>query len=107
MPDTSYTCTCTHFCKGYKTGLSRATYYRHAPYRGHGTSQSGNTFSASFQTFLDNSANVSGNGRDTSEDRGQVIRTDEIASDEIDEMGQFENPLAHSGWQVRLGVQCP
>jgi hypothetical protein len=43
----TYTCTCTRFCKGYKTGLSRATFYRHAPYR-----PSPPEFSASFQAFL-------------------------------------------------------
>jgi hypothetical protein len=85
----TYTCTCAHFCKGYKTGLSRATYYRHAPYR---DSPQSSTFSASFQTFLDNSAHVSGGGRDTShasedseEDRGsQAVGTSE--------MEYFENP---------------
>ena len=48
----TYTCTCTHFCGGYKTGLSRATYYRHAPYRDAPQS----SFSPSFQNFLDSSA---------------------------------------------------
>jgi hypothetical protein len=47
----TYTCTCTRFCKGYKTGLSHATFYRHAPY--HDAPQPG--FSASFQAFLHNS----------------------------------------------------
>jgi hypothetical protein len=47
----TYTCTCTRFCKGYKTGLSRATYYRHAQFR-HGPPE----FSASFQAFLQNSS---------------------------------------------------
>lgn len=47
----TFTCTCTRFCKGYKTGLSRATYYRHAPYR-----DSLPEFSASFQAFLQNSS---------------------------------------------------
>jgi hypothetical protein len=48
----TYTCTCTHFCGGYKTGLSKATYYRHAPYR----AAPQPSFSPSFQNFLDNSA---------------------------------------------------
>jgi hypothetical protein len=48
----TYTCTCTRFCRGYKTGLSRATFYRHAPYRD--APQPG--FSASFQAFLNNSS---------------------------------------------------
>jgi hypothetical protein len=52
----TYTCTCTHFCGGYKTGLSRATFYRHAPYRD--TAQP--SFSSSFQDFLDKSAGESG-----------------------------------------------
>jgi hypothetical protein len=56
----TYTCTCTHFCGGYKTGLSRATYYRHSPYRDAAQPTSG--FSTSFQNFLDNSAGGSGSG---------------------------------------------
>jgi hypothetical protein len=48
----TYTCTCTHFCKGYKTGLSCATFYQHAPYCD--APQPG--FSASFQAFLNNSS---------------------------------------------------
>jgi hypothetical protein len=48
----TYTCTCTRFCKGYKTGLSRATFYRHAPYRPYRPPE----FSASFQAFLHNSS---------------------------------------------------
>ena len=44
----TYTCTCTRFCKGFKTGLSRATYYRHASFRP-------SEFSASFQAFLHDS----------------------------------------------------
>jgi hypothetical protein len=50
VPNT-YTCTCTRFCKGYKTGLSRATFYRHAPYR-----TSPPEYSASFQAFLHDSS---------------------------------------------------
>jgi hypothetical protein len=57
----TYTCTCTHFCGGYKTGLSRATYYRHSPYRD--TAQPTSSFSTSFQSFLDNSAGNSGSGQ--------------------------------------------
>lgn len=53
----SYTCTCTHFCGGYKTGLSRATYYRHAAYRD--AAQPTSSFSSSFQSFLDDSAGSS------------------------------------------------
>jgi hypothetical protein len=49
----TYTCTCTRFCKGYKTGLSRATYYRHAPYRPP-------EYSAAFQAFLHNSTSSPG-----------------------------------------------
>lgn len=49
MPGNTYTCTCTRFCKGYKTGLSRAMYYRHAPFRPP-------KFSASFQNFLQDSS---------------------------------------------------
>jgi hypothetical protein len=50
----TYTCTCTHFCGGYKTGLSRATYYRHAPYRD--AARATSSFSSSFQSFLHDSA---------------------------------------------------
>ena len=50
----TYTCTCTCFCK---TGLSRATFYRHAPYRAPYPSHlDPPEFSASFQAFLDNSS---------------------------------------------------
>jgi hypothetical protein len=82
MPDT-YTCTCAHFCKGYKTGLSRATYYRHAPYRS--ASAQSSTFSSSFQTFLDNSANVSGSGRDTNHASQAIrpVRTDESENSQV------------------------
>jgi hypothetical protein len=63
----TYTCTCAHFCGGYKAGLSRATYYRHAPYR----DAPQPSFSPSFQNFLDNSAgsgaaNHSGTGQEES-----------------------------------------
>lgn len=58
----TYTCTCTHFCGGYKTGLSRATYYRHSPYRDAAQPQATSSFSTSFQNFLDNSASNSGSG---------------------------------------------
>lgn len=61
----TYTCTCTHFCGGYKPGLSRATYYRHSPYRDHDAAQpqATSSFSASFQNFLDKSAgNSNGSG---------------------------------------------
>jgi hypothetical protein len=54
----TYTCTCTHFCGGHKTGLSRATFYRHAPYRD--ASQPTSSFSLSFQNFLGNSAGNTG-----------------------------------------------
>ena len=47
----TYTCTCNHFCGGYKTGLSWATFYRHAPYR----DAAQPNFSSSFQDFLDKS----------------------------------------------------
>ena len=60
----TYTCTCTHFCGGYKTGLSRATYYRHSSYRD--TAQPTSSFSTSFQSFLDNSAGNSGLGNSES-----------------------------------------
>lgn len=56
----TYTCTCVHFCGGYKTGLSRATYYRHSPYRDASAAPSQPSFSTSFQNFLDNSAGDSG-----------------------------------------------
>jgi hypothetical protein len=58
----TYTCTCTHFCGGYKTGLSRATFYRHSPYRV-AAQPPPTSFSTSFQNFLDNSAGNSGSGR--------------------------------------------
>jgi hypothetical protein len=58
----TYTCTCTHFCGGYKTGLSRATYYRHSPYRDAQPQATTSSFSTSFQSFLDNSAGNSGSG---------------------------------------------
>jgi hypothetical protein len=57
----TYTCTCTHFRGGYKTGLSRATFYRHSPYRD--AAQPTGSFSTSFQNFLDDSAGDSGSGR--------------------------------------------
>lgn len=57
-----YTCTCTHFCGGYKTGLSRATYYRHSSYRDLDAAQP-SSFSTAFQSFLDESTSNSGSGR--------------------------------------------
>jgi hypothetical protein len=70
----TYTCTCTRFCGGHKTGLSRATFYRHAPYRD--ASKPTSSFSLSFQNFLGNSA---GN-TDQEESQGYTDNSDfEIA----------------------------
>jgi hypothetical protein len=60
----TYTCTCTHFCGGHKAGLSRATYYRHSPYRDAAQPTTTSGFSTSFQSFLDNSAGGQGNTGD-------------------------------------------
>lgn len=72
----TYTCTCTHFCGGYKSGLSRATYYRHSPYRD--AAQHTSSFSTSFQIFLDNSTGDSGSGQ-------------------LGQLGQEESPHVHDG----------
>jgi hypothetical protein len=72
----SYTCTCTHFCGGYKTGLSRATYYRHAPYRD--PPQPSSTFSSSFQNFLDNSAGNSCLGQEEFHDDMEMDNMDHM-----------------------------
>jgi hypothetical protein len=65
----TYTCTCTHFCGGYKTGLSRATFYRHSPYR---DAAQPSSFSSSFQNFLDNSAGNCGSGLGQEESQGNT-----------------------------------
>jgi hypothetical protein len=67
----TYTCTCTQFCGGYKTGLSRATFYRHSPYRDASAAQP-SSFSSSFQNFLDNSAGNSGSGLGQEESQGNI-----------------------------------
>ena len=72
----TYTCTCTHFCGGYKTGLSQDTFYRHAPYQDAVLGQP--SYSSSFQDFLDNSAgesgasNLSGTGQESSQAQGNA-----------------------------------
>ena len=84
--NTVYTCTCTRFCKGYKTGLSRATYYRHAPY-------CPSEFSASFQAFLQNSeSSVPQANLSTGTSSNLTLAVDEEDfQDEIDET--FDNNL--------------
>jgi hypothetical protein len=75
----TYTCTCTRFCKGYKTGLSRATFYRHAPYRPP-------EFSASFQAFLHN---PSAPGPSTSTGSNLAVYEHEDSQDET-----FDNEVS-------------
>jgi len=64
----TYTCTCTHFCGGYKTGLSWATFYRHAPHR----NPAQPSFSAPFQNFLNDSTSHSGTGLEESQENSGV-----------------------------------
>ena len=80
----SYTCTCTRFCKGYKTGLSRATFYRHAPYRRPSPAE----FSASFQAFLHDS-NAPSTGSNLAVDE-QEDSQDETFDNEVSRI-QFQN----------------
>jgi hypothetical protein len=75
----TYTCTCTRFCGGYKTGLSRATFYRHSPYRD--TAQPTSSFSSSFQNFLDNSVGDSGSGRSGLGQEESQGDTDDLETD--------------------------
>ena len=85
-------------------GLSCATYYRHAPYHARATGTAGtasasgcsqsSTFSSSFETFLNNSANLSGSDGDTSyanEDRDQVITGRYIRTDNSESETQKEH----------------
>lgn len=90
----TYTCTCTHFCRGYKTGLSRATFYRHAPYR----AAAQPSFSSSFQDFLVKSADPSGavNHSGTGQEESQ-------AQGNIDNLGGEFPPQVHGGSTQNLG----
>lgn len=79
----TYTCTCTHFCGGYKTGLSWATFYRHAPYR----DAAQPSFSSSFQDFLDKSAGQSGAVNHSGLETGQEESQAQGNTDSLDNLG--------------------
>jgi hypothetical protein len=94
----TYTCTCTHFCGGYKSGLSRATYYRHSPYRD--AAQPSSSFSTSFQTFLDDSAGNSGSGQ-------SVLHQEEPQGNADDLEGEFQTSPHIQNFEEAAQVNFP
>ena len=94
----TYMCTSTHFCGGFKTGLSQATFYRHTPY--HDSTQP--SFSPSFQNFLDNSAGNSQSGQDKSQGNTDGLEAEFPTSPQV-----LDSSIQDSHSESTTGVNLP